>query len=66
MHKELLRNVMSTNLVTQHIKQDLGTQHIGTFQHEHYAPRSATLNALFPIVYISIIHGSRHIDYQYS
>ena len=25
MHKELLRNVKSTNLVTQHIKQDLGT-----------------------------------------
>ena len=66
MHKELLRNVMSTNLVTQHIKQDLGTQHTGTFQHEHYAPRSAALNALFPTVYFSIINGSGHIDHQYS
>ena len=66
MHKELLRNVMSTNLVTQHIKQDLGTQLIGTFQHEHYAPRSATLNALFPTMYFSIINASGHIDHQYS
>ena len=57
MHKELLRNVMSANLVTQHTV---------TCQHEHYAPRSAALNALFPIVYFSIINGSGHIDHQYS
>ena len=66
MHKELLRNVMSTNLVTEHTKQDLGTQHTGTFQHEHYAPRSATLNALFQTMYFSIINGSKNIAHQYS
>ena len=48
MHKALLINAMSTDLGTQHIIQDYGTQHTSTCQHEHYAPRSAALKTLFP------------------